>query len=68
MKTQITEAADDAIALARQAASPENIAELDRRWKSFKGQTSTTSKGQACVGQTRGTPTFRKWRDRKLRA
>ncbi len=45
-------------------ADSEDIAELDRRWKSFQAQSSVTSNEEVVRWlQTWGTPAFRKWRD-----
>jgi predicted transcriptional regulator len=42
-----------------------DIAELDRRWKSFQTQTSVTSNDEVVRWlRTWGTPAFRSWRDR----
>ena len=43
----------------------DDIAELDRRWKAFEGQSSVT-KSSDVVGWlgTWGTPAFRSWRKR----
>ena len=42
----------------------EDIAELDRRWKSFEAQTAVASSDDVVRWlRTWGTPAFRKWRD-----
>ena len=45
-------------------ADSEDIAQLDRRWKSFQAQTSVASNDEVVRWlKTWGTPAFRKWRD-----
>ena len=44
-------------------ADSEDIAQLDRRWKSFQAQTSVASNDEVVRWlKTWGTPAFRKWR------
>jgi predicted transcriptional regulator len=46
------------------AADRDDVAELDRRWKSFQTQRSVTSNEEVVRWlRTWGTPSFRKWRD-----
>ncbi|MBV8644844.1 MAG: hypothetical protein JO225_13145 [Candidatus Eremiobacteraeota bacterium] len=66
MNFNIIKGDDDAAALAQHGREEDDVAELDRRWKSFKAQTPAVS-NEAVVRwlQTWGTPAFRKWRDRE---
>ena len=46
-------------------AEPEEIAELDRRWKAFEAQDTVVSNDEVVRWlQTWGTPVFRSWQDR----
>jgi hypothetical protein len=51
-----------------QATDSQDIAELDRRWKSFEAQTSAASNEEVVRWlKTWGTPAFRRWRNQELR-
>jgi len=53
------------MAVSSVAASHDEIAELDRRWKAFEAQDGITSNDEVVQWlQTWGTPAFRSWRNR----
>jgi predicted transcriptional regulator len=53
------------MAVSPVAASHDEIAELDRRWKAFEAQDGITSNDEVVQWlQTWGTPAFRSWRNR----